>query len=314
MKYSTIFFLLLLTGIFVTSCRHPGLKRPFPPAKEPLEEKKAEKYTPPEKDFSELNIVLVLGGLDARGYANIGILRGLEKHHIFPSRIIATGMGALTAALYCAEKNSFALEWKHFKLSREIYFDFSLFSGKTGKINPQTMLSFIRENVGSERFRDLALPLTIITTDFRTGEPFVIEKGNLARAIYSALAIPGLFAPLPSRNKMLFTGYLLTGLPIKNALDSKADVVIAVDLEHQISREPLKNATDIQIRTVKITGRKATEKYFSHERVFILKPDLKSIIPMKFDDHRLIMNIGLHTVDKSALRLKQFLTNALRQR
>jgi len=308
--------LIILYGLFSSiSCKNSIF------TKSPkLNDGKNEKISPATDDmpilddFSNLNIVLVLGGLDAKGFANIGILSGLEKHKILPSRIIATGMGGLTAAFYSEDTSSFSLEWKHFKLSDKIYFDFSLFQGKTGNIRPTALLNFIEENISAKRVEDLSLPITIVTTDIKTRKTHLIERGNLGKAIYSGIAIPGMFAPIEYRNNVLFTGYLTEGLPIAIAIKKNPDAIIAIDLESGNNNESIKTTNDISFEALKSTGEKLTSFHRNSANIFFIRPDLSSVKSMQFSDKKRIINIGLHTVDSIAIELKKYLSTIKRRK
>lgn len=295
--------ILLILFLAINSCKHKQDKRAKlePPTSAP------EAATDPH-DFSNMKIILVLAGLDARGFANIGALRALEKNHIFPSKIIATGMGALTASFYCVEKNSFSVEWKHFKLGKDIYFDFSLFGGKLGKISPKRLLKFSKENLGVNNFSDLQLPLTIVTSDLKSGEPYLISEGSLHEAIYAAISIPGIFAPIRFRNRLLMSGYLTSGLPIEIALGEEADAIIAIELEDQRAHGRLDTLTKLNLRTLKMAGFGSYEKFKKNKKVFVVKPNLSSFKSMQFDNKKIIMNVGFHAVNSVADELKAFLS------
>jgi NTE family protein len=309
MNKVTLFLFVLI--ISIASCKHAvKIKTSDDVSSKP----KISDEDSSKVDFSKLNITLVLAGLDAKGFANIGILRGLEKHHIFPSKIIATGMGSLTAALYCAEKNSFSLEWKHFKLTKKIYSDSSFFKANLGKVKPKTMLDFSKDNIPATRFSKLALPLTIVATDLKTGKPFQIERGYLPKAIYAGIAIPGIYEPIQYWGKQLVTGYLTSGLPIEIALSEEPDYVIAVDLENSDFRQNMTDSDDVILRATKIAGDRAYKMYKKNNNVFIIKPNLKSFSSKDFDNKRAIMNIGLHTVDNIVNELKKELAKVNRRK
>jgi NTE family protein len=47
-----------------------------------------------------MKIGLVLSGGGVRGVANIGVIKALEEHGIFPTHIAGTSTGAIVGALY----------------------------------------------------------------------------------------------------------------------------------------------------------------------------------------------------------------------
>src|SRR5690606_26124317 len=46
--------------------------------------------------------VLVLSGGGARGLAQIGVLRALEREQLYPSAVVGTSIGAIIGGLWCA--------------------------------------------------------------------------------------------------------------------------------------------------------------------------------------------------------------------
>jgi len=300
-------------------CKHIPVKKPVAKAPQvPSKKSHKEIIKKPETgdkiDFTGIKITLVLAGLDARGFANIGILRGLEKHHIFPSKIVATGMGGLTAAFYCADSNSFSLEWKHFKLTKDIYFGHSLFAAKTGRIKPDNLIDFIEESIDVKRIEDLTLQLIIVTADLKTGRTIPVKSGTLSKAIYDGIAIPGLFEPIKYRSLVPVTGYLTEGVPIETALKEDTDVIIAVDLDHSTLKKAPDSIDKINIQAVKVAGKKHFSHYLEHKKVFTIRPGLSTIGPMQFEDKKAIMNIGLHAVDSISGKLKRFLSRIKRRK
>ena len=66
--------------------------------------------------------------------------------------------------------------------------------------------------------------------DINKGEIVKFTKGDLAKAIRSSIAIPGLFTPVIDGDRFLVDGGVMEPVPVNSARRLGADIVIAVDL------------------------------------------------------------------------------------
>lgn len=80
-----------------------------------------------------------------------------------------------------------------------------------------------------ERFEDLAIPHSVVATDFRRRREAVFTTGPLRPAAAGSMAIPGLVRAAPSPQGFIVDGGLVNPL-LYDLLAGKADIVIAVDL------------------------------------------------------------------------------------
>ena len=58
----------------------------------------------------------------------------------------------------------------------------------------------------------------------------VLSDGSLAEAIRASMSIPGVFSPVPRGARLLVDGGLVENLPVAEAEEMGADVVVAVDV------------------------------------------------------------------------------------
>ena len=97
-------------------------------------------------------------------------------------------------------------------------------------------------------FKELSIPVSVITTDLNTGQEVVINKGSVIDAIRSSISIPGIFIPVKTEESILVDGALVNPMPVDLVKEMGADYVIAVDLNHHVKRVPVK-------KRVKETGK-----------------------------------------------------------
>ena len=110
-------------------------------------------------------------------------------------------------------------------------------------------------------FDDLSIPYKAVAADIATGDPVVISKGNLAKAMRASMNIPGLFAPTTIDGKLLVDGSVANNLPINVVREMGADIVIAVDISTPLyNKDELKNVLNITGQLAGLLTRKNTEQ------------------------------------------------------
>lgn len=199
------------------------------------------------KGFPETGLALGSGG--AGGLSHIAMLRVYDELGIRPKRIVGTSVGAVMGALYAAGLDADEIEaiFRAFAgseldaLSGIVQSDIGIAdvfnSGleNGGLIDPSGFLDFLAGHVEARRFSDLDIPLTVVATDFWSGEPLMINEGDLFEAIQASIAVPGLFEPVRRDGLLLVDGGTSKPLPF-DLLLGEVDKVIAVDVSG--NREP----------------------------------------------------------------------------
>jgi NTE family protein len=103
-----------------------------------------------------------------------------------------------------------------------------------GLIDGQRVAEFVRAHVPSAHIEDLLLPFAAVATDLMTGEAVVATAGDLTEAVRASIAVPGIVTPVRSNGRILVDGGLVNPVPVSVARAMGADLVIAVDLNHDI--------------------------------------------------------------------------------
>lgn len=205
---------------------------------------------------------LVLGGGGARGIAHISVLRKLEAMRIPVDCVAGTSMGALVAGLYASGMSVDEIEKTVLEMDWTQVFDDSLarrersYRRKTddtlvvaapgigvgkkgvkiaaGLLAGERILLLLERLIepvsAIEDFDRLPIPYRAVAADINTGEPLVMEHGDLALAMRASMSIPGVFAPVQIGEQVLVDGGVVRNLPIDVVRAMGADVVIAVDV------------------------------------------------------------------------------------
>lgn len=179
-------------------------------------------------------IGLALGSGSSRGWAHIGVLKALEEAHIPIDYIAGTSIGAWVGAAYaCGELNNLEkfvleLDWKTV-LS---YFDVTF--PRRGLLDGNKIYHLISQHILKQNIEDLNIPFCCVATDLLTGHEVRFYTGNLVEAVRASISLPGIFTPLEKDGMYLVDGGLVNPVPVNVVKDFGADVIIAVDLNHDI--------------------------------------------------------------------------------
>ena len=177
---------------------------------------------------------LALGSGSARGLAHIGVLRALDEAGIAVDCIAGTSIGALIGAVYASRKldaleNAMRdLDWRAIASLLDVVFP------RSGLIDGRKIADFIRRHVHSDPIETLPIEFCAVATDIETGEEVALGSGDLVEAVRASISVPGIFTPVLSGERILVDGGLVNPVPISVARAMGAEVVIAVDLNHDI--------------------------------------------------------------------------------
>ncbi len=220
------------------------------------------KLTQKETDHKP-KVGLVLSGGGARGLAQIGVLRSLEKHHIPIDFIVGNSMGSVVGGLYASGYSTAELE----KIATHTDWDDVLsFSEETKRtelfisqkeadqigyltIRFDGLVPIIPSSISSGQrlinylmnltlqspyhpdslFDDLKIPFRAVAVDLIKGNRTTIDHGSLAEAMRSSITVPFLYTPLERDSMALVDGGLISNIPVDIALQQKCNVIIAVN-------------------------------------------------------------------------------------
>jgi len=184
-------------------------------------------------------IGLALGGGSARGWAHVGVIKALVEAKIPIHCIAGTSIGSVVGGYYASgsfselEKMAKEVEWSTFLR----YLDVVL--PRQGLIEGKKILSFLRKTLKTKTIQHLSIPFCAVAADLITGEEIRIKKGNLADSIRASISIPGILSPVKNSGKWLVDGGVVNPVPVSAARALGADIVIAVDLNHDFSQKGL---------------------------------------------------------------------------
>lgn len=273
------------------------------------------------------SVGLALGSGGAGGLAHIAMLQIFDELGIRPARISGTSIGAVIGGLYAAGLSADEIEaiFDDFAGSEldaltgimRSDLDFSdLFRsglGNGGILDSSGFLEFLATHVTARDFDDLSIPLTVVATDFWTGEPVVIEAGDLFTAIEASMAVPGLFQPVRQGDRLLVDGGASKPLPFDLML-GVYDRVVAVDVSGTRQRsEGEAELTDLLFKTFELMQQSIVrEMRLRQEPDLYLKPNTSGIRLLHFNRIEEILAGARPEADRLRRRLREWTAAAER--
>ncbi len=181
--------------------------------------------------FRKKTIGLALGSGAARGIAHIGVLKALQEKNIKLDYISGCSMGALIGGAYAAGMSVKQLEdiatQNDWKLMAKMFFpSFS----RSSLVKSKFLEEFILSIFGDKNFNDLKIPFSAVATDINTGEPVILDSGDLKSAIRASVSIPVMFVPASVNGRRLADGALVNPVPVDILRNKKIDKIIAVSI------------------------------------------------------------------------------------
>jgi NTE family protein len=186
----------------------------------------------------------------------------MEELRVPVDCVAGTSMGAIVGGFYSAgyspeelESIVLGIDWdaafsdkperKRLSFRRKEDDDLALWPfefgvGKGGASGPSGLttgsrIEFIFRNltlgaIGVHDFDDLPIPYRAVAADLDSGEPVVLDRGELALAMRASMSIPAVFTPVELGGRLLVDGGIAMNLPVEVAQAMGADVVIAVEV------------------------------------------------------------------------------------
>jgi len=184
-------------------------------------------------------VTAVLSGGGAKAAAHLGALKALTASGIKPTRLVATSMGAVFAAMIAAglspdEVLARALRVEAAGIGRPD--PLALLKGVWAQavLKGDRLRSVLEQLVPVRHFAELSLPLTVTATDLDSGALVGFGAGGqdapLLDVLYSACALPVFFSPGVISGRRYADGGLRAVLPLELALTPAPDLVFAVDI------------------------------------------------------------------------------------
>ncbi len=276
-----------------------------------------------ESDIKRPKIGLVLSGGGAKGFAELGVLKVLEENKIPIDYISGTSIGALIGVLYSSGYSTSEIENIVKTMDTSIFFadkikredlpmeekifseryalsipfeDYKLSLPKSlisGQSVYMTLKKHLWDTKDIRNFKDLPIPVHIMTTNINTGEEVVLKKGDLVKALASSMALPAFYNPISWEEEgyVLSDGLNSNNFPVEEVKKMGADIVIGVNVS-----APLENMEDLNFITVlnQIQYYRSYDKTNNQKKMVdvLIEPDTSKYFPLDFTQGKELIRIG----------------------
>ena len=140
---------------------------------------------------------------------------------------------------------------------------------------------------------DLAIPLTVVAADLRSGSGIKMETGDIFSAVLGSTALPGIFPPVERNGHLLADYGVLCSLPVSTALHYRPSTVIAVDLTPEIeSKVHFPSGLEIVNRMEEI-GCFLFKEHIASAADVVIKPEVGKVDWADFHDMDRVVEKGV---------------------
>lgn len=246
----------------------------------------------------ELGVALSGGG--ARGLAQIGVLKVLERARVPVSFVAGTSAGAVIGAVYATSETASQAEERILQhlSSTGIGFNTETFQalaksnarrpagllGMLGTlrraarpggslIGGDAMRASLRRLLGEATFAGARIPFAATALDLMTGRRVIFAVGSLVDAVYASSAIPGLFEPLCIGDHVLVDGGWAEPVPVNTCHHLGAIHVVAVDVADRHVHETERGAVSTALLADAL-ARQLLEESQLKEADFVVRPEV----------------------------------------
>ena len=287
------------------------------------------------KENKNLKVALVLSGGGVKGYAHLGVLRVLEKENIKIDYITGTSIGAFIGTMYSigysvdeiekllddlnignflenvTDNTNLSLDKKESlkKYSVHLSFDNELnFSFPKGLKGTGEEYLILKKLLGKyeymDNFDNFPIPLRIVATNLNTGETKAFSRGDVAKVLIASMSIPSIFEPMKIDGEIYVDGLVTRNLPVEEAYDMGADIVIASDIGAPVIEKDDYNILSVLSQANTIQASNVTK--ISREKASILiSPDVKDISAIDSSKKNDLINLGKVAAEQQIAKIKE---------
>lgn len=295
---------LMVLALWLSACASV----PTPPVAPSLPP--AQPQTPPVvQPVKPPRIGLALGGGAARGFAHVGVIQVLEREGLRPDLVVGTSAGSLVAVLYASGMKPAELERAALSMEEAAIADWTLPLLSRGMLRGQALARYVNQQVGGKLLQDFPLPVGVVATDLQSGEGIVFRRGDVGTAVRASSAVPGVFQPVAISGREYVDGGLVAPVPVRQARQMGADLVIAVDISSAPEGNPTGDTLQLLLQTFAIMGQ-SINRHELHTADLVVRPALVGVSSAAFSERQRAMAAGRAAMEAALPRLKSLLVKS----
>ena len=253
---------------------------------------------------------LALSGGGAYGFAHIGVLQVLEENKIPVSVITGTSMGALIGGAYAAGVSIEKMIEITDKFKRSSFMDINPFLiVNPGLLTGNKVIRLLRTIIGNVNIEDCKTKFCAVACDLKTSNKVSINSGDIVDAIRASISVPCIFAPVRKNGMVLIDGGSADNMPVEDAREMGADVVIASDVcTYYTPQNNLRNVIDVMMSASNAMIANQV-KYKKDKGDIYLKIDQPTVTQFKFtpEEIKTSINNGRLVAEAMLPKIKEIL-------
>ncbi|QTN38314.1 patatin-like phospholipase family protein [Cryomorphaceae bacterium] len=264
---------------------------------------------------------LVLSGGGAKGALHVGVLKAMEEAGLRPDFIAGTSMGSVVGGLYAIgysadeiEQILMTMDWD-LVLSNQVPLNYISFEEKeyynrylvefpiegtslklpSGLIEGQVLGEFMRYYLWTakeyENFDEFPIVYRCVGTNVATGEPILFDRGDLATAIRSSMALPTAFTAVEVDSVLVVDGGVVDNFPVEQLIQLGADKIIGVNVGTKLKEPTPESMVGILMSLAMIPSAKRLPQEIEDCDIYI-EPDLGPYSTASFGNVPEIIELG----------------------
>ncbi|HHN8544266.1 patatin-like phospholipase RssA [Citrobacter cronae] len=180
----------------------------------------------------KIKIGLALGSGAARGWSHIGVIKALKHMGIDVDIVAGCSIGSLVGAAYACNKLPALEQWVCSFSYWDVLRLMDLSWRRGGLLRGERVFNQYRNVMPVEAIEQCTRRFATVATNLSTGRELWFTEGDLHLAVRASCSIPGLMSPVAHNGYWLVDGAVVNPIPVSLTRALGADIVIAVDLQH----------------------------------------------------------------------------------
>ncbi|WP_340537751.1 patatin-like phospholipase family protein [Nocardioides sp. GXZ039] len=177
-----------------------------------------------------MTTAFVLGGGGVLGAVEVGMIRALFEHEVFPDLVLGTSIGAMNGALVAREPGPAVVDRLLELWSSAASPDSDLLgdgplrtvrravTSRTHLYSAEPLAARLAEELGDVRFEDLAVRLEVCAASIERSAEHWFTSGPVVPAVIASAAVPGLLPPALVDGEHYLDGGIVNSVPLGRAV------------------------------------------------------------------------------------------------
>jgi NTE family protein len=165
----------------------------------------------------------------------VGFYRAIEELGLRFEFIVSSSIGALNGAFIAGGMPPAELGalWRSFRRQNGIGLNLRWLLAprrQPGLFTLDPLRDLLHRTLPATRFEDLAISLTIVTTDLQLGKPVLWKgAGDLIEPLIASMSLPVIFPPVQMGNHQFMDGGIANNVPLDEALARGARSILMIE-------------------------------------------------------------------------------------